>query len=124
MASPDNYIQLRLSVPNDTLFNAAWFAYLYSQGGFFAIPGVSVIDNSQYGFSFFYEDQSLDTASFFIDRVAGVGGKYDLIKLVRIMLTDEEPTSTGGGVRTRTAGKLPDIDFNNYEAVKQYYHLQ
>lgn len=122
LPSPNNYIPLRLSASNDTLFNAAWFAYLYSQGAFFAIPGVSIADNSTYSLTFVYEDNTGDTADFFIDRVAGLGGKYDAIKLVRIMLDVE--TSTVNGVTTRSPRKLPDIDFSNYEAVKNYYHLQ
>src|SRR6187399_1873772 len=61
LPSPDNYIPLQLPASNDTLFNAAWFAYLVTGPYFVAVPGPSAIDGSLYGLTFAYQSAAQDT---------------------------------------------------------------
>ena len=51
----------------------------------------------------------------FIIRESGTGEAYDSIKVVRIYANN-----TSG----RPEENLPDIDFSNYETVKEYYGIK
>jgi hypothetical protein len=123
LPSPNNGIGIGFSLPSDpvdTLDLSAWFIYLYKFPFWYAVPGHGENDASQYSFAFGYIDITtpVDSARFYIDRVSGPGEKYEGLKLIRILTSDV--TTDGTGHRRG----LPNIDFNNYEAVKEYYHLK
>jgi hypothetical protein len=120
LAPPNNGIGLLIKLPNDTLDNAAWFTYIYKDGFWYAVPGHGESDASSYSFSYGYVDNALplDSAAFFVDRVTGPGEVYQILKLVRILMSNASTNSTTPGRRG-----LPDIDFRNYAEVKKYYNL-
>lgn len=112
--------QLTIPLPNDTLDNAAWFVYLIQGGANVAVPGFGLDNTSQYNFVYGYDGTTADQGDFFVSPVAGPGEKYDIIKLVRILVSNTEVNSTRGGSGRRG---LPDINFKDYNAVKKYYNL-
>jgi len=121
-APNNNKFGLLINASDDTLVNAAWFAYLYKDGAWYGVPGAGENDASNYSFSYGYISNALDTAVFLVSRSSGPGEIYDAFKVVRILI-DQTATNSTGGSGNRTRG-LPNIDFRNYEEVKKYYNLQ
>jgi hypothetical protein len=123
-AAPDeNKFGLIIPTSNDTLEMAAWFMYLYKDGGWYAVPGAGEGDASTYSFSYGYINQTQDTSIFLASRVSGPGEMYQAMRIVRIMIGNVITNSTG---RSSSSGRrgLPDIDFKNFAEVKKYYNLQ
>jgi hypothetical protein len=112
--------ELTIPLPNDTLDNAAWFAYLIQGGANTAIPGFGYDNLTQYNFVYGYDGTTADQGDFFVSPVSGPGELVDAIKVVRILISNTEINSTHGGNGRRG---LPDIDFKDYNAVKKYYNL-
>jgi hypothetical protein len=121
-------IELTITLTNDTLDKAAWFAYYFnftssdgSTSASVAIPGYGFDGLSNYSFIFGYDTQTADLAFFDFTKVVGPGEIYDGIKIVRILLSD----ATDGTSTHSSSGRrgLPDIDFKDYNAVKKYYNL-
>src|SRR5882757_9432398 len=120
-------VELQITLANDTLDKAAWFAYFFNFASAtgtntysVAIPGYGFDGQSNYSFIYGYDPATANLAFFDFTRVLGPGEIYDGIKIVRILLSNAGTTSTHGGNGRRG---LPDIDFKDYNAVQKYYNL-
>ena len=104
-------------VTRDTMDNSVWFVYLsrYASNSemHHLVPG-SIPGGSTYNSWNLYIHSSLQ-ASFVINRESGIGELIDSIKIVRIYAN----TSS-----SRPEENLPDIDFSNFETVKEYYGIK
>ena len=104
------------SISQDTVENSAWFIYLVNRSSqsyqSFLIPGYD------YSFSYYIPKLIFISASqsvhYIIYRYSGSGAMFEEIKVVRIY----------GGVGVEGKPQLPDIDFSNYDAVKDYYGIK
>ncbi|MEP6747840.1 MAG: hypothetical protein ABJB86_08940 [Bacteroidota bacterium] len=103
---------LTVNTTEDTVNRSAWFVYLiYARSSGYPVPGFGYDNLAQYGMSWVYDQKAIFT----ITRIAGQGENYLNIRIVRIYTN----SSTGD----RTKRSLPDIDFNDYDAVRRYYQL-
>ena len=108
--------QFQVTTTKDTMDKSAWFVYLYYQAinRWYLIPGHGPGATTQYRISIGHTNGKV---SVYIDKV-GAGESFSEIRVIRIYSSS---TQTGG--RMASEPKLPDIDFNNYEAVRAYYKL-
>ena len=109
--------QLQVTTTKDTMDRSAWFVYLYYQpiDRWYFIPGLGTGGTTQYRVSMGY---TANKVNFYIDKV-GPGESYAQAKVVRIYTSSQQ---AGGRYATAT-NSLPDIDFADYEVVRNYYQL-
>jgi hypothetical protein len=108
------YVTLMITNSADSSENSAWFTWLYynPNARWYAVPGLGSGGATQYRSSIAYLNGK---TNIYIDKV-GPGEVFTKAKVVRVYTGAPVP----GGRQART---LPDIDFNDYNAVKQYYKL-
>lgn len=111
------FAQLQVTTTKDTMDRSAWFVYLYYQpiDRWYFLPGSGVGGSTQYRVSMGY---SANKVNFYIDKI-GPGESYAQAKIVRIYTSSQQ---TGGRYAVNTK-PLPDIDFTDYEVVRNYYQL-
>jgi hypothetical protein len=104
----------KVATTEDSMNRSAWFVYLVAPktGNVYQIPGYGIGASSDYRIYFNFLNNKVN---FSISRVSGPGEEYS-IRIIRIYAN----SVTAGG---RIAHIFPDIDFNNYQAVCEYYHL-
>lgn len=112
-----SFVQLQITTTRDTMDRSAWFVYLYYQSldRWYSMPGQGAGGATQYRVSMGY---SSNKVNFYIDKT-GTGENYAQAKVVRIYTGAPIP----GGRVAADGSRLPDIDFTNYEAVRDYYQL-
>lgn len=97
----------------DSFNGYTWLAYFKHNNQLtYAIPGFGVDGISDY--RFFYNSLSSPSHVFSFRNVSGPGEAYDSIKVVGIQI----------GKVIGKKDDLPNIDFNDYNAVKAYYGLK
>jgi hypothetical protein len=106
-------VVLQVTTTADTMNRSAWFVYLIRSGGnVYPIPGFGLNGTSDYRVYWSYAGGK---ANFTITRVSGAGEEYATIRVIRIYVNT---LMTGG----RFANPyLPEIDFTDYYAVRNYY---
>lgn len=108
--------ELLVATTLDTMNRSAWFAYIiHSNGAAYAVPGWGLEGFTSYRYAFAFNSSTNKVVNT-IAVVAGPGEAYQSAKVIRIYAN-----STGAG--GRNALTLPDIDFTDYEKVRQYYNL-
>ena len=112
----NSFVTLSVSTTRDTMENSQWFAYLrYAPiDRWYAIPGAGLGGGTAYRLSFAFEAGKVNL---YIDKT-GAGEIYDKARVVRVYINK---TLSGG--RSGNRNSLPDIDFGDYETVRQYYNL-
>ncbi|MBO9565200.1 MAG: hypothetical protein J7621_20660 [Niastella sp.] len=112
-----NFVTLQITTTKDTMDKCAWFVYLYYQTNdrWYFLPGPGVGGATQYRLNMGY---SSNKVNIYIDK-SGAGENYAQAKVVRILTNNTLP----GGRVAAGAKPLPDIDFTDYEAVRNYYQL-
>ena len=102
------------NISKDTVDNSAWFVYLVVIGNnstsSFSIPGSDGSNSHYYPWSIYLNQ--VNRLHYFIIKDSGPGQEFSQIKVVRIY----------GGPDGKP--QLPDIDFNSYDAVKEYYGIK
>lgn len=104
---------LLVTTTQDTMDRSAWLVYLWYApiSRWYFVPGLGFAGSTDYRLSMGY---SAGKVNIFIDLV-GPGEVYANARVVRIYAN----SSVSGG-----RSQLPNIDFSNYEAVRQYYNLE
>ena len=100
-----------------TQFNSTvYFAYMRSGNFWYSLPGYGAGGSSNYRVYSDYQTSSTiavgGNARIIINRTSGLGENYTSIRVVAI------ETTPGNRL------KLPDIDFNNYEEVVNYFGFE
>jgi len=110
------FSQLAVTTTKDTMDKSAWFVYLYYQSldRWYFLPGAGYGGTTQYRVSMGY---STNKVIIYIDK-NGPGESYAQAKVIRVYTSSQH---TGG--RSMPATLPADIDFTNYEAVRNYYQL-
>ncbi len=91
----------------DQVASSAFFCYVRVAGFWYALPG-----NATSSFSYRTFTRATGTSQFFINRLTGSGNQtFESTRIVIIPAND---------LRN---GRLTSLDFNDYEAVKEYYNL-
>ncbi len=107
--SIENYV----TMPQDSFDGYAWFAYLkYNSSNTYAMPGYGYGGSTDYRFYTF--NNSATDHGFVVAKVTGPGEAYIESRIVGIQIG-------------KVIGKkydLPEINFNDYNAVKKYYKLK
>lgn len=108
--------ELLVTTTLDTMNRSAWFAYIiHNNGAAYAVPGWGLEGFTSYRSAFAFNSSTNKVVNT-IAVVAGPGEAYQSAKVIRIYANS---TGVGG----RSALDLPDIDFTDYEKVRQYYKL-
>lgn len=112
------FSQLQITTTQDTMNRSLWFVYLYYQplSRWYALPGGGLGGATTYRVSLGY---SAGKANIYIDK-SGPGENYAECRVIRIYANNV----LAGGRAGAGQSPLPDIDFSNYQAVRQYYQLQ
>ena len=105
-------ISLFVATTADTMNRSAWFVYMVGSAYTYPIPGPGAANVSQYRLYWAFEGK----VDFYINKITGAGETYPAIKIIRIYANNNV---TGG----RVEDGLPAINFNDYKAVCNYYHL-
>lgn len=110
-----NFATLQLTTSLDTMNRSLWFVYLHYGvlDRWYAVPGNGPGGATMYRVSFGHANGKV---SIYIDK-AGAGDMFSQARVIRVYANQ---VTTGG----RSATELPtEVDFNDYNAVKEYYHL-
>ena len=106
-----------ITTTEDSMSRSAWFIYLaHSSGLVYPVPGFGYNGVSEYRAYWGFGSPTPGKMNLSINRVSGAGEQYSAIKVIRIYANTILPGGKGGG-------GLPDIDFNNYHTVCDYYKL-
>jgi hypothetical protein len=109
--------QLNISTTEDSMNRSAWFVYLiHSNALVYPLPGFGINGSSEYRAYWGFGQPTANKVNLSISRISGAGEQYVAIKVIRIYANTVSP----GG---RMSNSLPDIDYNDYYAVCNYYHL-
>lgn len=107
---------LNVTTTAGTMNRSAWFVYLKYSGlneYTYALPGYGYNGDSYYRSSYYF-NTGLNKVTHTITRLNGPGEIYSGAKIIRIYANTNQ---TGGRMN------LPDIDFSNYTAVREYFNL-
>lgn len=113
-----SFIQMQITTTQDTMNRSLWFVYLYYQPleRWYMVPGSGFGGASTYRVSLAYASGKV---TIYIDKT-GVGENYAQARVVRVYANN---VTTGGRAGAGESSGLPAIDFNDYQAVRQYYQL-
>lgn len=104
---------LTAPISKDSSDRCVWLFYLVRPGNnVYQIPGFGLDAVSDYRA---YYNAATSATTFYIKKVSGPGEAYNSIRIIRIYAN----TLISG----RKSSQLPDIDFNDYNAVCKYYGL-